>query len=82
MYAKKTQVQKNIDTSISCSCTYPTVKCTPETKTPDVYFPKNNDGSHFLGEVFSYNWKSGNSEVSVNLPIELSGNVNYTLNMV
>ena len=82
LYAKKTQVQKNIDTSISCSCTYPTVKCTPETKTPDVYFPKNNDGSHFLGEVFSYNWKSGNSEVSVNLPIELSGNVNYTLNMV
>ncbi len=81
LYAKKTQVQKNIDTSISCSCTYPTVKCTPETKTPDVYFPKNNDGSHFLGEVFSYNWKSGNSEVSVNSPIELSGNVNYKLNM-
>ena len=82
LYAKKTKIQKNIDTSVSCGCTYPTVKCTPETKTPDVYFPKNNDGSHFLGEVFSYNWKSGNSEVSVNSSIELSGNVSYTLNMV
>ena len=72
---------KNINSSITCNWQYPNSSCTPETKTPDVYFPKNNSKERSLGEAFSYNWKSASGEVGVNSSITLTGNVDYKLNM-